>query len=87
MNTNTHESEVTDLTLRTFVSIGVYSWFKILLSRSPQWIPVARSTLGHGIIEKPYESALVVEFGLRAIPFRQQAIQPSPAASRLPLPG
>jgi GxxExxY protein len=45
------------------------------------------STLGHGIIEKPYERALVVEFGLRAIPFRQQAIQPSPAASRLPLPG
>jgi hypothetical protein len=44
------------------------------------------STLGHGIIEKPYD-ALVVEFGLRAIPFQQQAMQPSPAASRLPLPG
>src|SRR6266487_7122131 len=30
------------------------------------------STLGHGIVEKPYENALVVEFGLRNIPFRQQ---------------
>ena len=29
-------------------------------------------TLGHGIVEKPYENALVVEFGLRQIPFRQQ---------------
>ena len=28
--------------------------------------------LGHGLIEKPYENALVVEFGLRGIPFRQQ---------------
>jgi len=30
------------------------------------------NTLGHGLIEKPYENALVVEFGLRNIPFRQQ---------------
>lgn len=30
------------------------------------------NTLGHGIIEKPYERALAVEFGLRQIPFRQQ---------------
>ena len=28
------------------------------------------NTLGNGLIEKPYESALVVEFGLRKIPFR-----------------
>lgn len=28
--------------------------------------------LGHGFHEKPYENALVVEFGLRAIPFQQQ---------------
>jgi GxxExxY protein len=28
--------------------------------------------LGYGLIEKPYENALVVEFGLRNIPFRQQ---------------
>ncbi|RKX42316.1 MAG: GxxExxY protein [Verrucomicrobia bacterium] len=28
--------------------------------------------LGHGLLEKPYENALVVEFGLRGIPFRQQ---------------
>ena len=30
------------------------------------------NTLGHGIIEKPYENALPVEFTLRKIPFRQQ---------------
>jgi GxxExxY protein len=30
------------------------------------------NTLGHGIDEKPYENALVVEFRLRGIPFRQQ---------------
>lgn len=28
--------------------------------------------IGHGFHEKPYENALVVEFGLRGIPFRQQ---------------
>lgn len=28
--------------------------------------------LGHGLVEKPYENALVVEFGLEGIPFRQQ---------------
>jgi GxxExxY protein len=30
------------------------------------------NTLGHGLVEKPYETALVVEFRLRKIPFRQQ---------------
>lgn len=30
------------------------------------------NTLGHGLLEKPYENALVVEFGLKAIPFKQQ---------------
>lgn len=29
--------------------------------------------LGHGLLEKPYENALVVEFGLRGIPFNQQS--------------
>jgi len=29
-------------------------------------------TIGNGLIEKPYENALVVAFGLRNIPFRQQ---------------
>jgi GxxExxY protein len=28
--------------------------------------------LGHGLWEKPYENALVVEFGLQGIPFQQQ---------------
>jgi GxxExxY protein len=27
--------------------------------------------LGHGLVEKPYENALVVEFSLRRIPFKQ----------------
>ena len=31
------------------------------------------NTLGHGLLEKPYENAMVVEFGLRNIPVRQQA--------------
>ena len=30
------------------------------------------NTLGHGLLEKPYENALVVEFLLRKIAFRQQ---------------
>lgn len=30
------------------------------------------NSLGHGIVEKPYENALVVEFGLRQIPFKRQ---------------
>jgi GxxExxY protein len=31
------------------------------------------NVLGHGLLEKPYEQALVVEFSLRGIPYRQQA--------------
>src|SRR6266849_2889369 len=30
------------------------------------------NTLGHGLVEKPYENALIVELGPRKIPFRQQ---------------
>lgn len=30
------------------------------------------NTLGHGLLEKPYENALVVEFNLRNIPVLQQ---------------
>jgi GxxExxY protein len=30
------------------------------------------NTPGHGLLEKPYENALAVEFGLRGIPFSQQ---------------
>jgi GxxExxY protein len=30
------------------------------------------NTLGHGLLEKPYENALCVELGLRGIPFAQQ---------------
>src|ERR1700720_793776 len=32
------------------------------------------NALGHGLVEKPYENALAVEFGLRKIPFRQQPV-------------
>jgi len=30
------------------------------------------NVLGHGLLEKPYENALAVEFGLQDIPFKQQ---------------
>jgi GxxExxY protein len=30
------------------------------------------NTIGHGLLEKPYENALVVEFGLRKVPYQQQ---------------
>ena len=30
------------------------------------------NTLGHGLLEKPYENALVVEFKLRGVTFQQQ---------------
>lgn len=30
------------------------------------------NVLGHGLLEKPYENALVVEFELQDIPYRQQ---------------
>jgi len=30
------------------------------------------NTLGHGLLEKPYENALTVEFKLQEIPFQQQ---------------
>ena len=30
------------------------------------------NTLGHGLVEKPYENALVIEFSLREIPFKHQ---------------
>ena len=30
------------------------------------------NTLGHGLVEKPYENAWVIEFLLRKMPFKQQ---------------
>ena len=30
------------------------------------------NVLGHGLLEKPYENSLAVEFGLQGVPFRQQ---------------
>ena len=32
------------------------------------------NTIGHGLIEKPYENALVVEFRLRKVPYQQQPL-------------
>ena len=32
------------------------------------------NTLGQPIVEKPYENSLVIEFGLRDIPFQQQPV-------------
>jgi len=34
------------------------------------------NTLGHGLLEKPYGQALVIELGLRGIPVRQQVHYP-----------
>jgi len=34
----------------------------------------AANALGHGLVEKPYENALAVEFGLQNVPFRQQPL-------------
>jgi len=34
------------------------------------------NTLGYGLLEKPYENALVVEFELNGIPFQQQPHYP-----------
>jgi len=34
------------------------------------------NTVGHGFHEKPYEHALIIEFGLRGIPFKQQPSSP-----------
>lgn len=34
------------------------------------------NTLGHGLHEKPYENALVVEFEKQGIPYRQQPRYP-----------
>ena len=31
------------------------------------------NTLGHGLLEKPYENSLVVEFEMKGIPYKQQA--------------
>jgi len=32
------------------------------------------NALGHGLVEKPYENALAVEFRLRNVPFPQQPL-------------
>lgn len=31
------------------------------------------NTLGHGLLEKPYENALAIELGFRNVPYQQQA--------------
>jgi GxxExxY protein len=66
----------------SFVYIRVHSWLMkmnddALLFKEEVFQIVGcaievLNTLGHGLVEKPYENALVVEFALRKIPFRQQ---------------
>ena len=56
MNTNAHEDEKLLYKDEVFQIVGCA--IEVL------------NTLGLGIVEKPYENALVVEFGLRTIPFR-----------------
>jgi len=58
MDTNVHEDEKLLFREEVFQTVGCA--IEVL------------NTLGHGLVEKPYETALVVEFRLRKIPFRQQ---------------
>jgi GxxExxY protein len=58
MDTNVHEDEKLLFREEVFQTVGCA--IEVL------------NRLGHGLVEKPYENALVVEFRLRAIPFRQQ---------------
>src|ERR1700730_13413413 len=65
---------------KRFASIRVHSRFKFmndLLLKNEVFQIVGAAIevlngLGHGLHEKPYENALVVEFGLRTIPSHQQ---------------
>src|SRR5262249_49839534 len=58
MDTNVHEEEKLLFREEVFQTVGCA--IEVL------------NILGHGLVEKPYENALVVEFRLRKIPFRQQ---------------
>jgi GxxExxY protein len=58
MDTNVHEDEKLLFREEVFQIVGCA--IEVL------------NTLDHGLVEKPYENALVVEFGLRKIPSRQQ---------------
>jgi GxxExxY protein len=60
MDTNKHESD-SKLLLKEEVYQIVGSAIEVL------------NEIGHGLHEKPYENALVVEFGIRKMPFQQQA--------------
>jgi GxxExxY protein len=60
MNTNVHEADKLLYKHEVFQIVGAA--IEVL------------NMLGHGIVEKPYENALVVEFRLRQIPFRQQPV-------------
>ena len=77
MNTNGHESESV-LLLREESRDGANEASKLLLKEEVFQIVGAAievlNHLGHGFHEKPYELALVTEFGLRHIPFQQQRI-------------
>ena len=58
MDTNVHEDEKLLFRKEVFQTVGCA--IEVL------------NTLGHGFVEKPYENALVVEFQLQKIPYRQQ---------------
>ena len=60
MNANRRESEEDKLLLKDEVFAVVGCAMEVL------------NELGHGLLEKPYENALVVEFELKDIPYQQQ---------------
>ena len=58
MDTNVHEDQKLLFREEVFQTVGCA--IEVL------------NILGHGLVEKPYQNALVVEVRLRKIPFRQQ---------------
>jgi GxxExxY protein len=74
MNTNGHESE-SGLLLREEWEFGAEPPRLLLKEEVFHIVGAAMEVLnhlGHGFHEKPYENALIVEFGLRNIPWQQQ---------------
>ncbi|HEY8241745.1 MAG TPA: GxxExxY protein [Kiritimatiellia bacterium] len=68
MDTNTHEWMVRE-TAGTRVPLLLSNEVYRIVGAAMEVL----NHLGHGLHEKPYENALTVEFGLRDIPYKQQA--------------
>ena len=71
MNTQNHRwTQInTDRTAYDFVKYKFEKETGLIIG----WAIEVLNTLGHGLLEKPYENALVVEFELQKIAFQQQS--------------